>query len=163
MPPGIEEAYQRDLLRILNLREGKERAIAILRWTFFALRPLTVRELTEVLAVNVDNENSSYPRDELPDTWKEEEMNDEIRRLCGLLIELRAREGQTLPQDQTVHFVHFSVPECLSRATVTNPPCLETIYFSQTVIKNDLLSQICLRYLSYDDLIEEGSVISEAV
>src|SRR5436305_6198801 len=83
MPIGIEETYKRDLVRILKLGEEKDRAIAVLRWTLFALRPLTVRELTEALAVDIDPDCDAYPRDDLPDTWEEEEVNDQIRRLCG--------------------------------------------------------------------------------
>jgi hypothetical protein len=163
MPVGIEETYKRDLVRILKLSEEKDRAIAILRWTLFVLRPLTVRELTEALAVDVDPDCDAYPRDDLPDTWEEEEVNDQIRRLCGSLIELRGREEQHSPQEQTVHFIHFSVREYLSKATDVNIPSLGTICLSHATSENDLLSQICLRYISYNDLIEEKNPTNEVI
>jgi len=55
----------RDLGRILSFSEERDRAVAILRWTLFALRPLTVQELTEALAVNIHDDGDSYPKDDL--------------------------------------------------------------------------------------------------
>jgi ankyrin repeat protein len=160
MPTGIERTYERDLIRISNLNGERDRAIAILRWTLFALRPLTVRELTEALAVDVDDDCGTYPRDDLPDTWEEDEVNDQIRRLCGSLIELRRRDEQDLPQNQTIHFVHFSVREYLCRATAADSLSLGTICLSNSSRENDLLSRICLCYMSYDE-IRQGRLPSE--
>jgi hypothetical protein len=65
MPAGIEKTYERDLKRILDLGDERDRAVSILRWTLFALRPLTVRELTEALAADVNDDCGTYPRDDL--------------------------------------------------------------------------------------------------
>ena len=154
MPIGIEKTYESDLKRISNLGDERDRAIAILRWTLFARRPLTVRELTEALVVKVDDDCGVYPRDDLPDAW-DEDVNDQIQRLCGSLIELRGREEQHLPPDQTVHLVHFSVREYLLSATTIHVPSPRAICLSDTARENDLLSRICLRYMSYNDLTEE--------
>lgn len=81
MPLGFDETYERDLVHIFNLGEDKERAIGILRWTLFATRPLTVRELTEALIVDVSSEKNTYPWDDLPEKWGQEDVNDQIRRL----------------------------------------------------------------------------------
>ena len=90
-------------------------------------------------------------------------MNDQIRHLCGTLIELRKREDQDSPQSHTVHLVHFSVREYLLRATAINFPLLGTISLSQSAAENDLLSQICVHYLSYNDIAEKKRTSSEAV
>jgi hypothetical protein len=43
MLAGLEETYERDLESILNLKsDEKDRAIAILQWTLFTQRPLTL-------------------------------------------------------------------------------------------------------------------------
>lgn len=74
------------------------------------------------------------------------------------------RSGRpNLPHDQAVHFVHFSVQEFLLRVTVISSPGIETICLSQTAVENDLLCQVCLRFMSYDDLIEEKRSTSEFV
>jgi ankyrin repeat protein len=155
-PVGLEQTYERDLENILNLRGGeKDRAVAILRWTLFAQRPLTVREMTEALIVDVDDDCSTYPSDDLPDAWDEPYINDQIRRLCGSLIELRGREEKGLAETRTVHFVHFSVREYLSSATSINFPMLGRICLSDTASEHNLLAQVCLHYLCYDNLKEE--------
>ena len=70
-PSGFENAFERDLQRILNLTKERDRAIAILRWPQYAQRPLTVRELTEALVVDVNSISKAYLSDNLPDIdWK---------------------------------------------------------------------------------------------
>ena len=163
MPDGLEDAYNRDLQHILSLKEEKNRALSILRWALFALRPLTVRELMEALAVTVDDDSEDYPRDELPDAWTEDEVHDQIRQLCGSLIEFRARDEQQQPESQMVHFVHFSAREFLLRAEAINLPPLGTISFSHVGNENDSLSQICLQYLCYNELRATEVLNKEAI
>ncbi len=160
-PIGIEKTYERDLKRIMDLGDERDRAISILRWTLFALRPLTVRELTEALIVDLDDDGGMFPKDDLPDTWEQEEVNDQIRRLCGSLIELRGREEQQPSRDESVHFVHFSVREYLLGTTAINFPSLGSICLSQTAAENDLLSCICLRHICYPDLHNERNLTKE--
>lgn len=53
---GLTDAYNRDWERISKLpKRDMYRALAILRWTVFAARPLTVLEMTEALAVREDD------------------------------------------------------------------------------------------------------------
>ena len=64
-PSGLDQAYERDILNILGLEyEERVRAIAILRWTLFALRPLTIRQLSEALLVELrdDDDDSEDER-----------------------------------------------------------------------------------------------------
>ncbi|KAL6713255.1 hypothetical protein ACLMJK_008720 [Lecanora helva] len=57
-PSGLDQAYERDLQNILDLGdEERERAIAILRWTLYSFRPLTVQELAEALLVEFETED----------------------------------------------------------------------------------------------------------
>ena len=59
-PSGLDQAYERDLLNILSLdAEERDRAVAILRWTLFAFEPLTIRQLSEALLVEFEDEASS--------------------------------------------------------------------------------------------------------
>ena len=59
-PSGLDQAYERDLLYILSLdAEERDRAVAILRWTLFAFEPLTIRQLSEALLVEFEDEASS--------------------------------------------------------------------------------------------------------
>ena len=71
MPAEINETYEKDLEKVRTLKPShKARAIAILRWILFALRPLTVRERAEAIAMTLDDTGETYPRDDLPDNWE---------------------------------------------------------------------------------------------
>ena len=69
-PTGLEQAYERDLKAILNFpEEDKYRAVMILRWTLYAARPMTVHELTEALLIGLEDEDSVYPANHMPDAY----------------------------------------------------------------------------------------------
>jgi ankyrin repeat protein len=153
MPEGLEQTYRRELQMVSDLNsEEKERAIAILRWAYFAPRPLTVRELTEALITDI-NSSSTYPFDDLPDTWDEYYVNDQIRKLCGSLIEIRGSTAGHSIATQTVHFVHSSVKEFLSRPVRSDLNW--NISFSQAASEHALLAKVCLSYICYDDIMKE--------
>lgn len=150
-PPGLDKAYERDIRNIADLEtDERERAIAILRWTLFAERPLTVREMTEALLIRDDDEEDTFPEDDLPDAWDEYYTNDQIKRLCGSLIELRSTDMHEPIEDQTIQFVHFSVKEYLLR-TIKPGISSQTIDFSDAVSEQSYLARACLRYLCYQD------------
>ena len=69
-PAGLNQAYERDLRAINNFpQDEKYRAVMILRWTLYAARPMTVRELTEALLIGLEDEDSMYPVSQLPDAY----------------------------------------------------------------------------------------------
>ena len=74
-------------------------ALAILRWTVFAARPLTVLEMTEALAVREDD-SDNLQSEEIPDVVDDEYINDEILDLCGSLVEIRDAGPDKTPQRQ---------------------------------------------------------------
>ena len=158
MPVEINETYERDLEKVKNLRPAqKARALAILRWIVFALRPLTVRELAEAVAMTTDDTPDTYPHDDLPDMWEhgyvdEQYVNSYIRRSCGSLVELRGHGDNKSLALHTVHFVHFSVKEYLLRSDDLNDDqCrLEKICFPNGGKEHNRLAQLCLQYLCYD-------------
>ncbi len=165
MPAEINETYERDLEKVKKLKPAqKARAIAILRWILFALRPLTVRELAEAIAATVDDSPESYPHDDLPDSWEkgyvdEQYVNSYIRRSCGSLVELRGHNENKPLALHTVHFVHFSVKEYLLRSDDLNngQSRLESICFPNGGKEHNRLARLCLQYLCYDVFGEKKS------
>ena len=158
MPAEINELYERDLVKVQSLNPTqKARAIAVLRWILFALRPLTVRELAEAIAATINDSADTYPRDELPDSWHngyvdEQYVNSYIRRSCGSLVELRG-QGERKPLAlHTVHFTHYSVKEYLlhSDSLKNAQTQLGRICFSDGIKEHDRLARLCLQYLCYD-------------
>ena len=159
-PSGLDQAYERDLQNVLSLEQpDQEQALAILRWTLFARRSLKVRELCEALIVEqdladtdqssdsdgVDDIESYFNVEDLPEVWDDEYIEDRILRLCGSLVDLRGGELQRPLEDQTVHFVHFSVKEYL----------LKSEHFSDEKRVHTHIATSCLRYLCYDDFSQE--------
>jgi ankyrin repeat protein len=170
MPAEINVTYERDLENVAKLKPFlKERAIAILRWILFAVRPLTVRELAEAIALSVDETGDTYPEDDLPTSWKEDfvdkdYVNSYIRRSCGSLVELRtSRKGESLAL-QTFHFVHFSVKEFLLRpdSSIAGQSRLEAICFPDGIQEHNRLARLCLQYLCYDVFGEKGQYEDQA-
>ena len=167
-PHGLEQVYGKDLRRILELPEkDRERAVSILRWVLFAFRPLTVRELTEALLIDVDNSTTELLVEDLPDTWDEHHVKENICRPCGSLLELRHQdlvEGTPVDgrgpsslhkpyknamswplENLTVHFAHCSVERFLIDSHDLGLPCFDRCFSLESV--HDLLAQTCLSYL----------------
>ncbi|KAB8229429.1 ankyrin repeat-containing domain protein [Aspergillus alliaceus] len=129
LSPGLNknQTYQREMQSILNLGvDEKLRAIGILRWTYFAARPLTVRELTEALLTEATS-LTTYPFDEMPDTWDE----------YYSLVDIRGSSASSIT-NHTVHFIHTSVKEFLSQTSAAK--------------EHELLARTCLTYLCFDEI-----------
>ena len=154
MPQGLEQTYRREIHSIVNLSVSeKEWAIGILRWTYFAARPLTVRELTEALLTET-NSLTTFPFDEMPDTWDEYYVNDQIRRYCQSLIDIRGSSASSITT-HTVHFIHASVKEFLSQTSICAMD--QSLSFSEAAKEHELLARTCLTYLCFDEVaVEDG-------
>lgn len=149
MPQGLEQTYRREIHSIINLGiSEKAWAIGILRWTYFAARPLTVRELTEALLTET-NTLTAFPFHEMPDTWDEYYVNDQIRRYCQSLIDIRGSPAASITT-HTVHFIHTSVKEFLSQTSICEMD--QGFSFSEAAKEHELLARTCLTYLCLDDV-----------
>ncbi|VUC25834.1 unnamed protein product [Clonostachys rosea] len=99
-PIELSELYERDWQIIQEFEQSdRERAVSLLRWAAFALRPLTVGEITE--AVIIEDGCKDFPLDELPDIINEEYVEDSISRLCGSLVEIRENTGDVTDWNDT--------------------------------------------------------------
>ncbi|RYO99304.1 hypothetical protein DL763_001583 [Monosporascus cannonballus] len=146
-PRGLERL---NAIAASLLRQKRYRAISLLRWAAFALRPLTICEITE--AVLIDVECNDFPIDELPDSIDEEYVNTGILGLCGSLLEVRKPPSEQSPGLRTVHLTHFSAKQYL----LCNIPIQETLLLdneslraSNEVIENTRLAKLCLRYINF--------------
>ena len=152
-PIGLNQAYERDLKWIAELETDRRiRAIGILRWTLFAIRPLTIGELTEALMTEVLGHFTNDRADDSPNDWDQYYANEQIRDLCGSLIEFRGQEGSEPVKQWTIHFVHSSVREYLLGAVSMNDPILNRFPFSNITSAQIALAKVCLQYLCSDVL-----------
>ncbi|KAI0450083.1 prion-inhibition and propagation-domain-containing protein [Xylaria acuta] len=141
-PNKLDHIYDRNWERIQHLENSsRRRALSILRWATFALRPLTVLEITECLLIP-DGEDEEIDYEELPDSIDEIYVKTEILELCGSLIEIRVGPNSALDRS-TIHLTHFSVKQYILSPN-------EKLRSSNEVIQNNLLAKYCLRYLTCD-------------
>ncbi|KAF4454921.1 hypothetical protein F53441_2660 [Fusarium austroafricanum] len=159
-PSGLNSLYDREWRRIESMRDSdKERAFSLLRWAAFALRPLTVNEITE--AVLITEETEAMPLDEMPECIDDDYVETMILDLCGSLIQVRhdsftllmafldkAGPGSGLME---VHLSHFSVKEYLLLKSTPGSAALlsnEKLRALNENLQNTVLANSCIRYMS---------------
>ncbi|CAJ2509407.1 Uu.00g144330.m01.CDS01 [Anthostomella pinea] len=88
-PTRLTDLYDQTWKRIFDPSNAdQKRAIAILRWATFSLRPMTILEITEALLL-MDDDSDDLLTEEIPDTIDEIYIKHQILDLCGSLIETR--------------------------------------------------------------------------
>ncbi|THH11184.1 hypothetical protein EW146_g8129 [Bondarzewia mesenterica] len=132
LPKTLDATYDRILNGIRS--HHSEYAHRILQWLAFSLRPPTIRELGEVLAVNFDDELARFdPRDRPPDLRA-------VLGICSSLITTSSGDS-----NQTVQLAHFSVKEYLISGRIRTR---STSAFSvDERLAHAFISQTCLAYL----------------
>lgn len=169
-PSGLDSLYDREWNRINAMGEtDKGRALSLLRWTAFALRPLTVYEITEAVLTTEDLED--FPSEEMPDCVDQDYVDSMILELCGSLIEVRhvslskdighPDRIQESEEDsvglQEVHLSHFSVKEYLILKTFPGTDALlsnEKLGVTNEEFHNIYLTKYCLRFLKFHGYFE---------
>jgi hypothetical protein len=158
MPVRLEKTYERNWKIIQGSPpEEQSRAFSILRWTTFALRPLTVLEITEALIVTLNNNNNLFQLDEMPDTINDEYIKSEVIDICGALVEVRTEGIGGRAGHKTVHLIHPSVREYLLSALQKTSldalgDCVKPDQLLSVVKQHRCLAMICLSYLNCDNI-----------
>lgn len=158
MPSGLNQTYERNWKTIQSRPVGEQRrALAILRWVTFALRPLTISEITEALIVDTNDDSGGVQWDELPDIIDDEYINGEIIDVCGCLVEARKENAEDPADSRTIHLIHPSVREFLLSVLSPSPqPVLHhSLLFDQATDRSgqhNYLAKVCLTYLNHGDV-----------
>jgi ankyrin repeat protein len=151
-PSGLESLYDRNWSQILHFPESRrDRAISLLRWAAFSLRPLTIAEVTEALLVSVDSEDILV--DELPDYIDDDYINSEIRSLCGSLIEIRSTSSDSHKGLQTIHLTHYSIKQFLVSKILDRHFSLDVNTHSSSAsegMQSLQLAKVCVKYINND-------------
>ncbi|KAJ5914570.1 hypothetical protein N7504_003453 [Penicillium tannophilum] len=154
-PTGLEHTYERNWQKISQLpEEDRDRTISILRWTAFALRPLTVNEITAALLISDDC--GEVRLDELPDSVDDDYINTKILDLCGSLLEFRLPQAETHAGLRTVHLAHFSVKQYLL-SNIPSQGIISAMNVSEEATQSTLLANMCLCYVNCEDIWTESS------
>ena len=139
LPQGLDETYKRMLLNIqeVSVQDAKR----ILTLLCCAKRPLTVAELIDATAVELEDEPRLNPDGRLPG-------EDSIREVCPGLVEFDVRRDG----DTTVRIAHFSVQEYLESERIP----ADAAKFGVTRLEaNAEIASICLTYLLEPALLTE--------
>lgn len=124
VPTEMDELYTRILDGMMTLSRDKELAVAIIRWTVFAARPLTTDELKEALKLDI---NQSLPR-----------LENAIGSICGNLIQVN--------KQSRVEVIHQTVRAFLIKDG------LDSDFAMEKVKENSRLAEVCLKYLGGEEM-----------
>jgi hypothetical protein len=125
----------------------------MLRWTTFALRPLTIAEITEALVFELGHVHG-VDLEDLDDrvgNINEQYANTEIIHICASLVEFRKKTPEDEAGSWTLHLVHSSVREFLV-STLPPKPSFDLPQVSDRNDRHSWIATICLAYLSCDDV-----------
>ena len=112
-PNGLYSTYSGSWDTILEKPEyERTRALSILRWCLFGVRPLTVGELAEALIIDL-NSPDSFDIANLPEVIDMDFVDEELIDLCNSLVEIRSATQEQALVLQTITLVHFSVKDFL--------------------------------------------------
>src|SRR6267154_1414945 len=148
LPETLDETYERVLKDIKKV--NREHAIRLLHCLTFAIRPLRVEELAEVLSVDFDaSRREGIPK--LNPNWRWADHHQAVLSTCSSLIAI-VDDGDS----QVVQFSHFSVKEYLTSDRLANANGDVSRYHILPESAHTILAQACLGVLfSFDDHVDE--------
>ena len=150
LPPDLPGVYM-NILRNIRARDHKT-ALSILQWVVWAIRPLTLQELTIAIAVQPAHTSMSSMQDV---------MHIDIRQVLRLVFGPMLR----VEEDNTVHLVHQSAKDFLSGMNSATEVGLYNhslvACVASSVNSNMRLAVSCLAYLCFDEC-EDGPVTGES-
>jgi hypothetical protein len=148
LPESLDETYERILKGIR--RPNQVHAHRLLQSLVAAVRPLRVKELAEVLAVDFTTEG--IPK--LNPDWRLENQEEAVMSACSSLVTI-VKEGDSL----IVQFSHFSVKEFLMARRLADSIKDVSYYHIQVETAHMILAQACLGVLlRLDDSVDRDNI-----
>jgi hypothetical protein len=150
LPESLDETYERILREIGKSNQGH--AHRLLQCLVVAVRPLEVKELAEVLAV--DFNAGGMP--ELNPGWRWEDQEEAVMSACSGFVTI-VNDGYL----RVVQFSHFSVKEFLTADRLAEPIRDVSRYHIRLGAAHTILAQACLGVLlRLDDRVDRDSIKS---
>jgi ankyrin repeat protein len=106
LPKTLDQTYERTLSAIRE--EDCEYAIRILQWLTFLARPLSVKEIAQVVAIDAERDLAFDSNEVLEDPL-------EVLDICSSLVIITTdkAKGSSRPAQQIIALAHYSVQEYL--------------------------------------------------
>ncbi|KAK6498443.1 hypothetical protein TWF481_011035 [Arthrobotrys musiformis] len=144
IPRTVNEAYERILSRSCNLEQAK----ILLKIVVAAERPLTLREMSLALQLNLKNGHKLNSYNQLQ-KHPEERIRHDIRDLCGLFI---------VVLESAVYLIHQTAKEFLvisqEGSSGTTVPSESSIEWEKSLYMPDchqILFKTCIQHLLFSD------------
>jgi hypothetical protein len=148
LPESLDETYERILKEIRKPNQGH--AHRLLQCLVAAVRPLRVKELAEVLAVDFNAEG--IPKLNLD--WRWEDQEEAVMSSCSSLVMI-VKDGYS----RIVQFSHFSVKEFLTANRLAEPIRDVSRYYIRLEAAHTILAQACLGVLlRLDDRVDRDDI-----
>ena len=149
LPVSLDETYERVLREIK--RPNRDHARRLLQCLVVAIRPLSVKELAEVLAVDFDDAEG-IPK--LKPDWRWEDEEQALLTSCSSLITTVEKEDS-----RVVQFSHFSVKEYLTSERLATSNGDVSRFHIDLEPAHTILAQACMGILLRpDDGVEENDI-----
>ena len=148
IPESLDETYERILREIK--RPNRDHACRLLQCLVVAIRPLEVKELAEVLAVDFDDGEGIA---KLKPNWRWEDEEQALLTSCSSLI-----TTVRIEDSRVVQFSHFSVKEYLTSERLATSSGNVSRYHIDLEPAHTILAQACLSVLLQPDDGAEDSV-----
>jgi Ankyrin repeats (3 copies) len=148
LPESLDETYERVLKEIK--KPNRDHARRLLQCLVAAIRPLDVKELAEVLAVDFDDAEE-VPK--LKPNWRWEDEEQALLSSCSSLISIVEAEDS-----RVVQFSHFSVKEFLTSERLTASSGDVSRYHVDLEPAHTILAQACMGVFLQADNHEENGV-----
>jgi ankyrin repeat protein len=149
LPESLDETYERVLKE--TKKPNRDHARRLLLCLVAAIRPLDVKELAEVLAVDFDDAEG-IPK--LKPNWRWEDEEQALLSSCSSLITIVETEDS-----RVVQFSHFSVKEFLTSERLATSSGDVSRYHIDLETAHTILAQACIGvFLRADSHVEENDV-----
>ncbi len=137
LPKTLDDTYVRILCTIKA--EYCSYAFKILQWLVFSVRPLSIQEAAEILAIDEEAERGFNPEYRLEDPR-------DILTICSSLVTIAIAKNDHNEDYEELRLAHYSVKEYLISDRVSHGPASK---YDIAVEPDKSIAQICLLYLLY--------------
>ena len=138
LPETLDETYQRILQGIP--KKMQKDAHHIFQWLLVSSRPLRVKEVAEVFAINFDEKISGIPK--FKPSWRVPNAETAVLSACSTLVSTVDAGWR----GKIVQFSHFSVKEYLTSDRIANAEHVSHFYI-RPKLAHTLLAKACLSVL----------------
>jgi len=137
LPKTLDDTYVRILCTIKA--EYYSYAFKILQWLVFSVRPLSIQEAAEILAIDEEAERGFDPEYRLEDPR-------DILTICSSLVTIAIAKKDHNEDYEELRLAHYSVKEYLISDRVSHGPASK---YDIAIEPDKSIAQICLLYLLY--------------